>query len=54
MTDWDDRDSVGWSRLWGADELEDDTASAPTLWEAEVAALSDEHLTALEESAEDA
>jgi hypothetical protein len=43
----------GWmTRDWG-DELEDEVFAAPTLWEAEVAALSDEQLAALEEANED-
>jgi hypothetical protein len=37
---------------WG-DELEDELSAAPTLWEAEVAALSDEQLAALEAGAEE-
>lgn len=42
-----------WSKEWGPDELEDESLAAPTLWEAEVAALSDEQLAALEEASED-
>ena len=42
-----------WSKEWGVDELEEEALSAPTLWEAEVAALSDEQLAAMEEAAED-
>jgi hypothetical protein len=45
-----------WSSEWaGGDELEDEALASPppSLWEAEVAALSDEQLAALEESAED-
>jgi hypothetical protein len=42
-----------WSKEWGADELEDEAFSAPSLWEAEVAALSDEQIAAMEETAED-
>jgi hypothetical protein len=42
-----------WSKEWGVDELEEEALSAPTLWEAEVAALSDEQLAALEEAGED-
>jgi hypothetical protein len=40
------------NRDWG-DELEDEIFAAPTLWEAEVAALSDEQIAALEETSED-
>jgi len=43
-----------WSDEWsGGDELEEEVLASPSLWEAEVAALSDEQLAALEESAED-
>jgi hypothetical protein len=42
-----------WTKEWGADELEDEVSSAPSLWEAEVAALSDEQLAAMAASAED-
>jgi hypothetical protein len=43
-----------WSRDWGMDELEEETALAPpSLWEAEVAALSDEQLAAMEDANED-
>jgi hypothetical protein len=43
-----------WSSEWaGGEELEDEALSAPTMWEAEVAALSDEQLAALEETGED-
>ena len=41
-----------WSKEWGVDELEEEALAAPSLWEAEVAALSDEQLAALE-AAED-
>ena len=44
----------GWSMEWGTEELEEELlAAAPSLWEAEVAALSDEQLAALEETSED-
>jgi hypothetical protein len=43
-----------WSSEWpSGDELEDEVLAPPSLWEAEVAALSDEQLAALEESSED-
>jgi hypothetical protein len=42
-----------WSKEWGSDELEDELLAGPTLWEAEVAALSDEQLAAMEETTED-
>ena len=43
-----------WASEWsGNDELEDELLSSPSLWEAEVAALSDEQLAALEETSED-
>jgi hypothetical protein len=43
-----------WASDWvGNDELEEEVLSSPSLWEAEVAALSDEQLAALEETAED-
>ena len=43
-----------WSSEWpGGEELEDEVLSSPSLWEAEVAALSDEQLAALEETSED-
>ena len=43
-----------WGTEWvGSEELEDELLSAPSLWEAEVAALSDEQLAALEETSED-
>jgi hypothetical protein len=45
LTEWVARD-------WG-DELEDDVFAPPSLWEAEVAALSEEQLAALEETVED-
>jgi len=43
-----------WASEWaGGDELEDEMMSSPSLWEAEVAALSDEQLSALEDTGED-
>jgi hypothetical protein len=43
-----------WASEWAmSDEQEDEVLAAPSLWEAEVAALSDEQLAALEESSED-
>jgi hypothetical protein len=47
-----------WTKEWGMDDVEvdveeEEALSAPTLWEAEVAALSDEQLAAMEETAED-
>jgi hypothetical protein len=53
MVNVDDRVEGWWSKEWGGDELEDESLMAPSLWEAEVAALSDEQLAAMEESAED-
>jgi hypothetical protein len=44
---------VSWSSEWAVDELEDEVLASPSLWEAEVAALSDEQLAAMEETAED-
>jgi hypothetical protein len=52
MVNGDDVPGEWVTRDWG-DELEDEVFAAPTLWEAEVAALSDEQLAAMEESAED-
>jgi hypothetical protein len=44
-----------WTKEWGLDEVEDEVSASsdPSMWEAEVAALSDEQLAAMEESAED-
>jgi hypothetical protein len=43
-----------WASEWsGSDELEDEMMSSPSLWEAEVAALSDEQLAALDDANED-
>ena len=42
-----------WSKEWSVEEGDDELVSTPSLWEAEVAALSDEQLAALVESAED-
>jgi hypothetical protein len=56
MVNVDNRvEDAWWSKEWGLDELEDDVlaAEAPSMWEAEVAALSDEQLAAMEETAED-
>jgi hypothetical protein len=54
MVEVDDRVSGWWSKEWGSgDELEEEALAAPSLWEAEVAALSDEQLAAMEEAAED-
>jgi hypothetical protein len=48
------REERWWANEWaGSDELEDEGLSSPSLWEAEVAALSDEQLAALEETSED-
>jgi hypothetical protein len=48
------REERWWASEWaGGDELEDDMMSSPSMWEAEVAALSDEQLAALEDSGED-
>lgn len=53
MVNRDDGATVWWSKEWGSDELEDEALAGPTLWEAEVAALSDEQLAAMEETSED-
>jgi hypothetical protein len=43
-----------WASEWAvSDELEEEVLASPSLWEAEVAALSDEQLAALQESSED-
>ncbi|HXU80178.1 MAG TPA: hypothetical protein VN914_02200 [Polyangia bacterium] len=42
-----------WGTEWVSDELEEEVLASPSLWEAEVAALSDEQLAALEETGED-
>ena len=42
-----------WSKEWGADDLEEDSLSSVSLWEAEVAALSDEQLASMQDAAED-
>jgi hypothetical protein len=55
------REERWWASQWaggdeleaGGDELEDEVASSPSLWEAEVAALSDEQLAAFEDTSED-
>jgi hypothetical protein len=53
MVNADNLVEAWWSKEWGSDELEEETFSAPSLWEAEVAALSDEQLAALAEPGED-
>jgi hypothetical protein len=53
MVNVDDQLSAWWSKEWGGDELDEESLTAPSLWEAEVAALSDEQLAAMEETAED-
>jgi hypothetical protein len=42
-----------WSKEWGTDELEDESLAPVSLWEAEVAALSDEQLASMQDQAED-
>jgi hypothetical protein len=43
-----------WSNEWvGGDDLDEEVLASPSLWEAEVAALSDEQLAAMEETSED-
>lgn len=42
-----------WWMDWGAEEGEDDLLEPTSLWEAEITALDDEQLMALEETGED-
>jgi hypothetical protein len=42
-----------WWLDWGSEEGDDDLYQPTSLWEAEITALDDEHLLALEENAED-
>jgi hypothetical protein len=42
-----------WWLDWAADEGDEEVLEPTSLWEAEISALDDEHLLALEESAED-
>jgi hypothetical protein len=42
-----------WSKEWGSEDPEDDSLSSVSLWEAEVAALSDEQLASMQAASED-
>jgi hypothetical protein len=42
-----------WWLDWAADDGDEEVLEPTSLWEAEMSALDDEHLLALEESAED-
>jgi hypothetical protein len=42
-----------WWVDWGSEEGDEESLQPTSLWEAEISALDDEHLLALEESAED-
>ena len=53
MVNVDNEVEAWWTKEWGGDELEEEALAAPSLWEAELAALSDEQLAALESSSED-
>jgi hypothetical protein len=53
MVNVDNQVEAWWSKEWGSDDLEEEALAGPSLWEAEVAALSDEQLAALEEASED-
>jgi hypothetical protein len=50
MVNVDNEVEAWWSKEWGTDELEEEALAAPSLWEAELVALSDEQLAALEAS----
>jgi hypothetical protein len=47
------RPAQRWGLDWGTEEGEDDVLEPTSLWEAEITALDDEQLLALEDSAED-
>jgi hypothetical protein len=42
-----------WSKEWGTEDVEEESLSTLSLWEAEVAALSDEQLATLQDPSED-
>lgn len=42
-----------WSKEWGVDELDDEAVATVSLWEAEVAALSDEQIASMQDASED-
>jgi hypothetical protein len=47
------RPAQRWWLDWGSDEGEEETLEPTSLWEAEITALDDEHIQALEDSGED-
>jgi hypothetical protein len=49
----DDRWWLGWQGEEGEEEGDGELMQPTTLWEAEITALDDEHILALEQSAED-